>query len=194
MSSTIPILRARRERRLARQRASETRTRNTLLSAGMVLSLLIAALIIIVAFTYVNLTRDLPSIQILPALLNPPDGLLLQPTRIFDRTGRNVLFTFAPASGVTLPRRYIPLSDTNPQHLPKSLVDAVIARTDPDFWNHPGYTLNTFTNSEMHATLAQHLAFDLLLFDEPPSLRRALRERILAAQITSQYGRTQILE
>src|SRR6185503_7013034 len=35
---------------------------------------------------------------------------------------------------------------------------------------------------------------DLLLFDEPASLRRALRERILAAQITAQYGRTQILE
>ena len=191
MSSTIPILRARRERRLARQRASETRTRNTLLSAGMVLSLLIAALIIIAAFSYVNLTRDLPSIQILPALLNPPDGLLLQPTRIYDRTGRNVIFTFAPNDS---PRRYIPLSDTNPQYLPKSLVDAVIARTDPDFWNHPGYTLNTLTNSETHATLAQRLAFDLLLFDEPPSLRRALRERILAAQITAQYGRTQILE
>ncbi len=191
MSSTIPILRARRERRLARQRASETRTRNTLLSAGMVLSLLIAALIIIAAFSYVNLTRDLPSIQILPALLNPPDGLLLQPTRIYDRTGRNVLFTFAPNDS---PRRYIPLSDTNPQHLPKSLVDAVIARTDPDFWNHPGYSLNTLTNSETHSTLAQRLAFDLLLFDEPPSLRRALRERILAAQMTAQYGRTQIME
>src|SRR5215208_5156119 len=122
MSSTIPILRARRERRLARQRASETRTRNTLLIAGMALSLLTAALIILAAFTYVNLTRDLPSIRILPALLNPPDGLLLQPTRISDRTGRNVIFTFAPASGVNLPRRYIPLSDTNPQHLPKSLV------------------------------------------------------------------------
>jgi membrane peptidoglycan carboxypeptidase len=157
----------------------------------MVLSLLIAALIIVAAFTYVNLTRDLPSIQILPALLNPPEGLLLQPTRIFDRTGRNVIFTFAPNASS---RRYIPLSETNPQHLPKSLVDAVIARTDPDFWNHPGYTLNTLTNSETHATLAQRLVFDLLLFDEPASLRRALRERILAAQITAQYGRTQILE
>src|SRR5215216_2506969 len=172
MSSTIPILRARRERRLARQRASETRTRNTLLSAGMVLSLLIAALIIVAAFSYVSLTRDLPSIQTLPALLNPPDGLLLQPTRIFDRTGSNVIFTFAPNDS---PRRYIPLSDTNPQHLPTSLVDAVIAKTDPDFWNHPGYILNTLTNSETHSTLAQRLAFDLLLFDEPASLRRALR-------------------
>ena len=194
MPSTIPILRARRERRLARQRASADRTRNTFLSLGMILSLLIAVLIITMAFTYVNLTRDLPSPQILPILLNPPDGLLLQPTHIYDRTGKNILFTFAPASVATLPRRYIPLSETNPQHLPKSLADAVIAKTDPDFWTHPGYTFNTITNYEIHPTLAQRLVADLLLFDEPASLRRALRERILAAQITAQYGRTQILE
>jgi len=152
MSSTIPILRARRERRLARQRMGAARTRNTFLSVGMILSLLIAALIIGTAFTCVNVTRGLPSVEILPAFLNPPDGLLLQPTRIYDRTGKNILFTFAPASGVTLPRRYIPLGDTNPQYIPKSLSDAVIATTDPNFWKHSGYTLNTITNYELHST------------------------------------------
>src|SRR4026208_378977 len=99
MPSTIPILRARRERRLARQRHSEARNRTAFLSLGMILSLLIAALIIVIAFSYVSLTRDLPSTQILPNLLNPPNGLLLQPTRIYDRTGTNIIFTFAPASG-----------------------------------------------------------------------------------------------
>ena len=191
MPSTIPILRARRERRLARQHASHTRTRSLFVSLGMILSLLTAALIILTAFGYVNLTRDLPSTAILPILLNPPDGLLLQPTHIYDRTGEHILFTFAPNDSQ---RRYLPLSATNPQHLPKTLSDSVIAKIDPYFWEHPGYTLNTITNYESHATLAQRLAFDLLLFDEPPSLRRALRERILAAQITARYGRTQVLE
>ncbi|HEY3475853.1 MAG TPA: transglycosylase domain-containing protein [Anaerolineales bacterium] len=191
MPSTIPILRARRERRLTRQHIREARTRSLLLSAGMVLSLLIAALIITGAFAYVSLTRDLPSAQTLPALLNPPDGLLLQPTRIYDRTGDHILYTFAPREA---PRRYIPLSKTNPQHLPDSLVDAVIATSDPYFWEHPGFTLNTITNYDLHPTFAQRLAFDLLLFNEAPSLRRALRERILAAQITARYGRTQIIE
>ncbi len=191
MPSTIPILRTRRERRLARQRAGELRTRNMLLSAGMVLSLLVAALIIVAAFSYVSLTRDLPSVQSLPVLLNPPDGLLLQPTRIYDRTGENVLFTFAPNDS---PRRYIPLSDTNPQYLPKSLADAVIAQSDPTFWKHTGYTFDDVTQPGSHPTIAQRLVFDLLLFNEPPSLRRALRERLLAAQVTAQYGRTQVLE
>ncbi|MGZ9226611.1 MAG: hypothetical protein ACXW4M_13750, partial [Anaerolineales bacterium] len=118
MPSTIPILRARRERRLAHQRASDSRTRNSLLSAGMILSLLIAALIIVAAFSYVSLTRDLPTIQTLPTLLNPPDGLLLQPTRIYDRTGDNIIFTFAPNVSE---RPYIPLSNTNPQYFPESL-------------------------------------------------------------------------
>src|SRR5690349_12161047 len=164
MPSTIPILRARRERRLARQHVSEARTRNAFLSVGMIFSIIIAALIVVTAFTYVNLTRDLPSIQLLPTLLNPPNGLLLQPTRIYDRTGKNVIFTFAPASGVTLPRRYIPLSDTNPQYLPKSMANAVIAKTDPEFWDHAGYSLADLTNPDSHPTLAQRLVFDLLLF------------------------------
>jgi len=191
MPSTIPILRERRKRRIAKQHKDEVRTRNTLLSAGMILSLLIAALIIVTAFSYVNLTRDLPPVQILPTLLNPPDGLLLQPTRITDRTGENVIYTFAPSNS---PRRYIPLSDTNPQYLPKSLADAVIARSDPNFWKHAGYSLTGLSDPELHPTLAQRLVFELLLFNEPPSLQRALRERILAAQITAEFGRTQILE
>ena len=191
MPSTLPILRARRERRLAKQRANQYRTRNAFLSVGMILSLLIAALIATIAFAYVSLTRDLPSIEIFPRLLNPPDGLLLQPTRIYDRTGQNLLFTFSPNDSA---HRYIPLSDTNPQYLPKSLADSVIATSDPNFWNHAGYSLTTITNYELHPTIAQRLVFDLLLFNEPPSFRRALRERILAAQITAQFGRTQILE
>jgi membrane peptidoglycan carboxypeptidase len=191
MPATIPILRARRERRLSKQRASEARTRNAFLSVGMILSLFIAALIITSAFAYVNLTRDLPSIETLLNLLNPPNGLLLQPTRIYDRTGKQVLYTFAPDDSS---RRYIPLSDTNPQYLPKSLADAVIATSDPNFWTHSGYTLPGLTNPEVHATLAEHLVYEYLLINESPSLRRALRERILAAQITAHFGRTQILE
>src|ERR1041385_6149637 len=191
MPSTLPILRARRDRRLARERISASRKRNTFLSLGVVISLLIAVCLLTTAFSYVTLVHDLPSIDILPQLLNPPDGLLLQPTRIYDRTRQNILFTFAPDD---LPRRYIALSETNPQHLPKSLADAVIALSDPDFWKHPGYTFIGITNYDLHSTLAQHLVSDLLLFNEAPSLQRALRERILAAQITARYGRTQILE
>ena len=51
-----------------------------------------------------------------------------------------------------------------------------------------------FRSPNEHPTLAQKLAFDLLLWNEPAGLRRAIRERILAAQLTSRFGREQILE
>lgn len=191
MPSILPILRARRERRILQRHKQEARSRSFLLSAGMLLSLLTAALLLSAAFLYADLTRSLPSPQLLPLLLNPPDGLLLQPTRITDRTGEHTLYTFAPSDS---PRRYLPLGETNPQHFPKALADAVIARSDPNFWKHAGYNLTTITNYQLHPTIAQRLVFDLLLFNEPSSLRRALRERLLAAQITAEFGRTQILE
>ncbi|NOY98018.1 MAG: hypothetical protein GXP40_02280 [Chloroflexi bacterium] len=143
------------------------------------------------ASTYASLTRDLPPVETLPVLLNPPDGLLLQPTRLYDRSGEHLLQVFAPTDA---PRRYIPLSDQNPQHLPEALAQATLAMADPGFWEHPGYTLAGLDNPDYHPTLAQRLAADLLLWNEPPSTRRALRERILAAQITARYGRQQVLE
>ena len=66
MPSTLPILRARRERRLAKQRTSSDRTRGVLLSVGMLLSLALAALIILGAFAYADVTRELPSVEVLP--------------------------------------------------------------------------------------------------------------------------------
>lgn len=97
MPSTLPILRARRERRLEKQKRNESRTRGAILSGGLILSLLLGLVIILGAFAYADVTRDLPSTEILPRLLNPPDGLLLQPTRVYDRTGLQLLATFAPS-------------------------------------------------------------------------------------------------
>ena len=191
MRSTLPILRARRDRRLGKQKRDENRSRGAILSFGLILSLLLGSFIILGAFAYADVTRDLPSTQILPILLNPPDGLLLQPTRIYDRTGLQLLATFAPNES---PRRYIPVSEQNAQHIPKELVDAVIVAADPDFETHSGYSLEGLDNFDLHPTIAQKLVNDLMLYTEPPSFRRAFRERLLAAQITSQFGRAQVME
>jgi membrane peptidoglycan carboxypeptidase len=78
--------------------------------------------------------------------------------------------------------------------LPQSLANATIALADPNFWDQPGYVIEGWNNPETHPTIAQQLVADLLLWDEPPSTRRAIRERILAAQITARYGRQQVLE
>ncbi|MCC7118363.1 MAG: transglycosylase domain-containing protein [Anaerolineales bacterium] len=191
MQERLPILRARRARRLAGQNKKSARSSRAALSLGMVASILLAAGILYAATAYANITRNLPAVELLPRLLNPPDGLLLQPTRIYDRTGQHLLFTFATEE---TPRRYLPINAQNPQHIPAALVNAVIAQRDPKFWSHSGYALAGWDNPEVHPTLAQELVSDLLLYNEPPTPARALRERLLAAQITHQFGRAQIIE
>ncbi len=191
MQKFLPVLRARRERRLAKQRTASNRTRGALLTLGMILSLLLAALILLGAFAYADITRDLPSVDILPRLLNPPDGLLLQPTRIYDRSGLQLLYIFSPSN---TPRRYIPINEKIPQHIPNDLINALIAAADPQFQSHSGYSIQDYNDPASHPTIAQRLVSELITYNEPPSLRRAVRERILAAQITARFGRTQIME
>lgn len=191
MPSTLPILRARRERRLNQQNKNASRQRGFILSAGIILSLLLGLTIILGAFAYADITQGLPSTEILPRLFNPPDGLLLQPTKIYDRTGLQLLATFSPNNS---PRRYIPVNEQNPQHIPQPLINAAIAALDPQFNRHSGYSLEGFDNPDLHPTIAQKLVYDFLLYNESPTTQRAIRERILAAQITAQFGRTQIIE
>ncbi len=161
------------------------------MTAGMIISVMLGALILIGAFAYADITRDLPSVEILPRLFNPPDGILLEPTRVYDRTGATLLYTFSPTDA---PRRYIPINPQNPQHIPDDMVNAIIAVQDPQFRFHSGYALQGYDNPDAHPTIAQKLIYDFILYTEKPSLRRAIRERILAAQITSQFGREQIME
>lgn len=191
MPQTATILRNRRSRRDAERHAREGRLRFGGLSLGMLLSLLLAAVIFLVALAYASLTSSFPNVDLLPALLNPPDGLLLQPTQIFDRSGQHPLWTFAPSDS---PRRYLPLNPQSPQHLPDFLAKATVAAADPGFWSEPGYSLSGWQNPDLHPTIAQKIVSGLLLYKEPPSIQRSIRERILAAQITARFGRNQILE
>ena len=191
MPGTTTILRKRHARSMDQRRARERRFQIGGIGFGIILSLSLAIIILFSSLTYADLTRDLPNIELLPALLYPPNGPLLQPTRVYDRTGGKLLYTFAPTE---LPRRYLPLSSQVPQHLPDFLAKATVAVSDPGFFSNGGYSPGGWQDPEAHPTIAQKLASDLLLYKEPYSLRRALRERILAAQITAKYGRTQVLE
>lgn len=191
MPSPANIVRTRRARRRQEQQSRSAFVRLGILALGSLLSVALAASILFLAVAYADLTRDLPNVQVLPVLLNPPDGLLLQPTRLYDRTGTHLLQTLAPTND---PRRYLPLNPDSPQHLPPALGDALVVLGDPSFWVHSGFSLKGWREPSQHPTLAQGLVSDLLLYSEAPSLRRALRERILAAQVTRQFGRAQILE
>lgn len=191
MPDAAAIIRARSKRRLNARRRADARLQRGFFVFGVVFSIFLALSLLGAALAYASLTSDLPPVERLPILLNPPDGQLLQPTRLYDRSGQRLLYVLAPTDGT---RGYIPLNPQNPRHLPDALAQAIVIMADPGFWSHPGYSLNEWQNPDSHPTLAQRLAADLLLWDEPPSVRRALRERLLAAQITTLYGRAQVLE
>ncbi|MBU4226122.1 MAG: penicillin-binding protein, partial [Chloroflexi bacterium] len=186
MPSSLTIIRQRRGRRDHARRSSEGRATRLGFGCGFIVSALAAVVILAAALAYADLTRDLPPVETLPVLLDPQNGLLRQPTRLYDRSGAHLIAVLAPEDA---PRRFL----AYPQ-IPKALIDATLVLADPDFWEHPGYLTDGWRDPESHPTLAQKLVSDLLLWNEPPAPRRALRERILAAQITARYGREQVLE
>ena len=108
MPQTQSIVQRRRARRADERRARATHLRMGGVGLGMIVSFVLALLILSGALAYANLTSNLPNVELLPALLSPPDGLLLQPTRVYDRTGQHLLLTFAPGK----PGFSAPLSST----------------------------------------------------------------------------------
>jgi len=164
------------------------------LSIGILLSLLgVIGSLVGVGF-YTNLTRDLPSIEVLPSLLEPPDGRLLRPTRLYDRTYEHIILTLENPAAAG--KRYLEVGNEGQSkegQLSQYLIDASVVAYDPSFWKNPGYAIAGWSE-ETHPTLAQRLVSDLVLFNEPASLQRNIRERLLAAQITSKFGREKIME
>jgi len=177
--------------------------RKSLLGAGIVvcvvLSLAAAAAGIFLALEFAALTQDLPLVEALPGLLEPPDGRLLEPTRFFDRTGQQVIFTLQNAASGKRTYLAFPPDTTDTgggetgEYLPSDLVNMTIASVDPGFWSHPGITLNGVFFSDQR-TIAQRLVSDLLLIQEPPGIRRNLRQHLLALQVIDRFGHKKALE
>lgn len=179
-------------RRRRRQDSTQSRTSRWIgLGCVTIISLIICTLGLIFSIFYFNITSDLPSLAILPELLDPPDGILLQPSRLYDRTGEQVLLTLENPSAPDT--QILGLDPSEPNFLPANLITATLATSDPNFWQSPGYSLSGLREGQS-PTLAQNIVSDYLLWNEEPGLRRALRERLLAAQITSVFGRRKILE
>ncbi len=135
----------------------------------------------------------------LPRLEALEEGLALPSTQIFDRQGRLLYQIADPDTGLN---RVIDLDD-----LPKCMVQATIATEDANFYRHPGVDLEgviraawiNVKGGEVVAggsTITQQVARNLL-FDPNQraerTLRRKLREGVLALQLTRRYSRDEIL-
>ena len=171
---------------------------------GCVIQFLIALVFILViaglsllslgVYEYYSITSSLPSVSDLQQHIPQ-----FETTRILDRNGDLLYEILDPNAGL---RTYVPLNKISP-----ALVAATIATEDKDYYSHPGYDVGAiiraiwqnYTRGEIvsgASTITQQLARSLLLSPEQHQqtyLRKA-REIILAAEITRQYSKDQILE
>ena len=149
--------------------------------------------VLFAALIYAWLLRDLPSLDDLEA------GMALPSTRITDRNGRLLYQIADPDTGIN---QVIALGD-----LPAHLADATLATEDANFYRHPGVDLEgvaralwiNLRGGEVVAggsTITQQVARNLLLDPDQRAertLRRKLREGILALELTVRTSRQDIL-
>ncbi len=155
----------------------------------VLLAILAAALLGLSAW----LLQGLPSVDNLPQRL-PPASISLN-----DRKGR-LLYEILPAQrGRNMP---LPVAD-----IPKCLILATLATEDANFYQHPGVdaagvlralwiNLQGGQTLAGGSTITQQVARSLLLDTQERqelSLRRKLRESILAVQLTWHYSKDEIL-
>lgn len=183
------LIEQRKHYKARRQRSFRQRAGRLGVGLGALVGLVLVVASLLLVLAYADLTRDLPSPAAVPALLDAPSGTLLQPTRFYDRTGQHLLLALENPG---ISRRSLPVDTSQAEHLSPELVQVAVAVLDPGFWTHPGINLNDLTGATP-ATLAERLVSDLVLDKEPPSLRRSLRLRLLASQLTAHYGRQQVL-
>ncbi|MBI3174597.1 MAG: penicillin-binding protein 1C [Chloroflexi bacterium] len=138
------------------------------------------------------LFHDLPSVDSLPSKLNQPS------IRITDRNGR-LLYEIMPEDGGQ--HAVLPL-----ESMPQCMKDATIAIEDRNFYQNPGVDVVgiiralwiNLTGGETVAggsTITQQVARNLLLPEERTerTLRRKLREALLAWQMSRKLSKDEIL-
>ena len=165
------------------------------------LAVLLAALffaigvVIVLGYQYVKIARSLPSVSDLSEKASQ-----FETTKIYDRNGNLIYEIMDPNAGR---RTYVKLADISPY-----VVAATITTEDKNFYTNPGfdpcgiiralwqnYTAGGTVSGA--STITQQLARTLLLSPEERSeitMQRKAREIVLAAEITRNYSKDEILE
>ncbi len=153
---------------------------------------ILGGLILLVAVWLTSVFWDLPAAEI------PSEALYRPSVRITDRDGRLLYEVLPEESG-----RHVVLPV---ESIPQCLKDATIAVEDKNFYTHPGVDLGgilrsvwiNLTGGETIAggsTITQQVARNLLLGEEVSqrTLRRKLREAVLAWELTRKLSKDEIL-
>ncbi len=136
-----------------------------------------------------SISRNLPS----------PDKLLErqvpQSTKIYDRTGKNLLYEFFAAERRTI----VPLKD-----IPRDLINATLVVEDRDFYKHQGFNWRGITRAVLMnvlnlgkvqggSTITQQFIKNALLTSKK-TYGRKIKELILAYQIEKRFSKDEILQ
>jgi len=134
--------------------------------------------------TTANTKNDENFVDLAPAL----------PTKILDING-NLITEFASDEK----REMVSLGE-----LPRHLIHAVLAREDPDFYNHRGFSIRAITRATLGqligknlgggSTITQQVAGTLYTDRGERTVRRKLKELWWAFQIERRYTKNEILE
>ena len=116
------------------------------------------------------------------------------PTRLLDINGE-LITEFASDEK----RELVPLSE-----LPKHLIHAVLAREDPDFYNHRGFSIRAIARAAWGqltgnyagggSTISQQVAGTLYTDRTERTINRKIRELWWALQMERRYTKNEILE
>ncbi|MEX2160559.1 MAG: transglycosylase domain-containing protein [Anaerolineales bacterium] len=175
------IIKGRRTRKKKRQRSFAERTLRAAALALGAMSLATAIIALAALPLYLYVTQGLPSVVRLEELLRPLSGELLQPTRLYDRSGQQVLLSLEPQEAS---RAFLRIEN-------QYLLDAFVASQDPHFWTRPAGDLLDLDGGPNG--IAESLTARLLLPSDAEGWLKTLRARLLANEATARYGREQIL-
>jgi len=161
--------------------------KNYLLKASAVLIVLLLIFFGLLGLSE-QIFKDLPSVEVLS------ESLPKVSSSINDRHGR-VLYKIYDEEN----RILTPLSE-----IPKSVIDATVAIEDQNFWHHYGFSLKGIIRAlrenkqndsikQGGSTITQQLVKNRLLNKER-TLKRKIKELILAVLVESKYSKEEILE
>ncbi|HEX7393592.1 MAG TPA: transglycosylase domain-containing protein [Anaerolineaceae bacterium] len=157
--------------------------------------LVVVAVLSFLVYQYYTISAQLPSVNDLKARASQ-----FETTRIADRNGNTLYEILNPNAGR---RTYVTLDKISPY-----LIAATLATEDKEFYNHPGFDIVALLRALWQnysagvtvsgaSTITQQLAKMLLLSPTEAlqqTVQRKAREIILAAELTRQYTKEEVLE
>ena len=184
------IIQQSRRRHSVRQPGFIITLKKGLFFSGILFSVLLAAGVLYSLIIYQQITSDLPPINYLEKALDPQDGLFLEPSRIYDRSGTHILFSFEMQGEK---RKFLPIDPTQAESISSDYTRAVVAYYEPGFWEDKGVDWVNLFNPQPN-TITEKLVNDILLPYDSVDITHAIRMKILAYQIGQNYTKNQVLE